>query len=807
MAEGVKYIKVAKIDANGVDQTLSLQSLSELTIPYSTGNIRYEILSISEHDNYFLYSVDNPNIEHADRALIEYKFTGSANTIETPVSGAKIIDEISITSVSDPLLFSATSSINSSINIVKLNTYPQKDLLLSITGSLVIDNAGGGGSYNGAYDPVISITEHQSNGTINELIDLSNTGPGANTTHNFLITHSIANGSSPGTEFGFRLTSQKASTPLISGSYEFSNTQVFITSSVASGPTMETIPEPYFSQNFNRSLDCQPTLNNATTNRLSSKYQDVDYSSDLMVPVNFDLLISGSALKAEVQDSNYSSKRHTLPRYEGSKSTSQFLNVFTRGDKGTYGVAPTVEQLDTLVAYSDWAGGYLPEHNNAFGAHLKYLIKSNGDVVIPGSTPNSLEDNKNIFNFGDSIEISSEIQSSNGDPGELRTVIRGGERITPILTNQVGHSPAVFSSSMDMVNADGVEIGTVTNDFNGSFNNDNLITGQVLTRSGSFINFQSTRLQSSGSHCNVNDSKLIISQPMIDQGISLTIEGDIKFKINRNQAGPIKAYAIIKNLTTDTQLAYEAVNGTGEFILSDSIIDINNNGKLNIQHTINNTDMVVGDEYGIQVAGIVPDIENQYTQFDYPFYVSRGSTFKVAQNPIPGTEVPTAGIWKSGSLADCSWPYTLISTDPTIVNFYGNNQAKQKPIGESGFFDFENYWGIEPGDEFRFEAREDRVFTVKDSYVSSSRLFIEVDKNLPFSGSQGVNITNIGDSGSIDYSKFLIRRYVDDPSGLIIEGSKPTGAGPYIIKPQFTNPELNENLSTYIENLKEKGII
>ena len=48
MAEGVKYIKVAKIDANGVDQTLSLQSLSELTIPYSTGNVRYEILSISE---------------------------------------------------------------------------------------------------------------------------------------------------------------------------------------------------------------------------------------------------------------------------------------------------------------------------------------------------------------------------------------------------------------------------------------------------------------------------------------------------------------------------------------------------------------------------------------------------------------------------------------------------------------------------------------------------------------------------------------------------------------------------------------
>lgn len=800
MAEGVKYIKVAKIDANGVDQTLSLQSLSELTIPYSTGNIRYEILSISEHDNYFLYSVDNPNIEHADRALIEYKFTGSANTIETPVSGAKIIDEISITSVSDPLLFSATSSINSSINIVKLNTYPQKDLLLSITGSLVIDNAGGGGSYNGAYDPVISITEHQSNGTINELveIDLSNTGPGADTTHNFLITHSIANGSSPGTEFGFRLISQKASTPLISGSYEFSNTQVFITSSVASGPTIDTIPEPFFTQNFNRAFDCQPTFNNVSTNRLSSKYQDVDYSSDIMTPVNFDLLISGSALKAEVQDSNYTLKRHILPRYEGSKSTSQFLNVFTRGDKGTYGTAPTVEQLDTLVAYADWTGGYLPEHNNAFGAHLKYLIKSNGDVVIPGSTPNSLEDNKNIFNVGDLIEISSEVQTSNGDPGELRTVIRGGKRITPILTNQHGHSPAAFSSSMEMVNKDGKEIGTVTNDFNGSFNNNSFLTGQTLTRSGSFIDFQATRIQSSGSHCNVNSSKLIISQSMIDQGVSLTIEGDIKFKINRNQSGPIKAFAIIKNLTTDEILAEAAVNGTGE--LSDNDLGVNNDGKLNIQHTINNTDMTIDHEYGIQVAGIVPDIGSVYTFNNYPFYVDRGSVFKVTQNPIPGTEVLTAGLWTSGSLADCSWPYTIISSNSTLVNFYGNSQAKQQNNAGSGFFDFENSWGIKPGDEFRFEAREDRVFTIKEAYVSSSKLFIEVDKDLPPSGSVGI-------SGSMNYNNFLIRRYADDPSGLIIEGSKPTGDGPYIVKSQYINQELNENLPTYIENLKEKGII
>ena len=81
MSVGVKYIKVAKIDANGVDQTLTLQTLTELTIPYTTGNVTYDILSISEQPTFFLYSVDNPNIEHGDRALIKYNVTSSLNSV------------------------------------------------------------------------------------------------------------------------------------------------------------------------------------------------------------------------------------------------------------------------------------------------------------------------------------------------------------------------------------------------------------------------------------------------------------------------------------------------------------------------------------------------------------------------------------------------------------------------------------------------------------------------------------------------------------------------------------------------------
>ena len=77
MAEGSRYIKVAKLDKNGNNQTNILLSLTKLTIPFSSGNVTYDILTRDEHSSYFIYYVENPNLEWADRADINYSFSGS----------------------------------------------------------------------------------------------------------------------------------------------------------------------------------------------------------------------------------------------------------------------------------------------------------------------------------------------------------------------------------------------------------------------------------------------------------------------------------------------------------------------------------------------------------------------------------------------------------------------------------------------------------------------------------------------------------------------------------------------------------
>lgn len=59
---------------------------------------------------------------------------------------------------------------------------------------------------------------------------------------------------------------------------------------------------------------------------------DVDYSSNpegngILVPVNIDQIIQGKAVKAPIQDSNYSSTSWTNGRYKGTKVSSVGFNI------------------------------------------------------------------------------------------------------------------------------------------------------------------------------------------------------------------------------------------------------------------------------------------------------------------------------------------------------------------------------------------------------------------------------------------------------------------------------------------------
>mgnify|MGYP003641825382 CR=1 FL=1 len=90
--------------------------------------------------------------------------------------------------------------------------------------------------------------------------------------------------------------------------------------------------------------------NNFNLNRPNSFLQDVDYSTNAITPVNMGLIKAGSAVKANTPDSNYTMRRVTRPRYEGSRLQSADYNFFTPGDV-SFGNTSVVDSHPIYMAH------------------------------------------------------------------------------------------------------------------------------------------------------------------------------------------------------------------------------------------------------------------------------------------------------------------------------------------------------------------------------------------------------------------------------------------------------------------------
>ena len=130
--------------------------------------------------------------------------------------------------------------------------------------------------------------------------------------------------------------------------------------------------EPYSTTAFNNS-EYNAIINNATEERLSEWYQQVDYATSQNIPVNFQQIISGTAYPAAVQDSNYTSYQYSGIRYWGSKNTTDNFNTssisqslivqnYQKDNIGTTTLGyASVNKLDASILQFDWGGGTYPQ--------------------------------------------------------------------------------------------------------------------------------------------------------------------------------------------------------------------------------------------------------------------------------------------------------------------------------------------------------------------------------------------------------------------------------------------------------------
>jgi len=806
---GVFYIKVAKIDKNGNDQTTTLQSLSNIVIPFSSGKQSYEITSITEYPTYFLFYLNEAGTlpDFSDRAEIEYDFTGSSPGFSyinpltenvrwyLPFSPSGIDNLGFYISGSDSNLGGTTPSLEqTSIDSYRLVTYPQKSINIRISGSAHFDLT----QKTGGTNITASLTIFKSPLITNNYISnyqtiLGSLDLGVFTTSPTPITSSFdysisTTNINPGDCIYFAIRGKSESSIGRIEKMVWNSSSIWISSSTSTGPTLQTIPEPYFSENFSLAYDCQPTFNNAVDPRRSALHQDIDYNTGLLNPTNFELLINGVALNAEVQNSNYTSLRHITSRYLGAKNQTEKINEWTDSDfnEGTYGKTPSIESRKTHIAYVDGIGGWNPDKLNASAIFIKYLINEDGDVIDPKISPNALGINRGTFESGERISISGFAGSTNGPEENFRTIQRGGARIEPIMYTQIGWNPADWAPEITL--DDNGAAGGINPDYQAEL----IVNTNTYPTPQNWDILELKTIIYQGSNANLvspgDTYKLQIDSNIITSQINLTLQ--VRAKFYNNSGGGSSAYARITRTRGGTNTIISGpvpINGTG-FINAGAINNINFN------HTIQYQDLVENDEYYVEVLVGHSNIN------------TAGSKLNIVQTPTPTSTITVSNLWISSSgntttdiLASASFDTSNIiyTTASLLVNNFDNPNTYFQDIAGSGFNPVNNPWVIKYGDEFRFENKEDRVYVVKGvertTTGSLSIIAVQLDKPV-FSG------TNL--------NQFVIRRYVNDPGQVIMSGYKPAGIqDPYLIKPEFMSKKLEDNIDKYIKDLTEKGLI
>jgi len=254
----------------------------------------------------------------------------------------------------------------------------------------------------------------------------------------------------------------------------------------------------YIDQQFSIDQDCDPLLNNATEPRTNEWLQDVDYSVNAIIPINFDQLINFTATKAAVPQSNYTQLGFVNSRYAGSSTTRAQINEYNplsivdienkfvyndeapsffinKGKGSSLGKISNVELNNAYIAYFDRILDPYPLLNNKVAYYVKYLIDEGGNILDPSISDINFSVSKDTFQLRDydgkptrintaisSIEQGKELaQLTVG----LSSVYKVGAYPVPILytqTSSIGHATEIIMSGSRFLTALGVG-GNFTN--------------------------------------------------------------------------------------------------------------------------------------------------------------------------------------------------------------------------------------------------------------------------------------------------------------------------------------------------------
>jgi hypothetical protein len=385
---GVKYIKVARIDANGRDNTTQLQNLTDIREVFSDISypIQFNIIGISEYPTYYLYSIVPTDItSSSDQEILNYNTSGSSTSFVAASMHLPAIrlDSYTIKSGTNTLGYFTASS-----GLYTLGNTP--NITLSWTASITGSNT----TFIGVGNFLFNQTDNDGF-FLNPVSSYTLTYP-TNTT--FRGTFSGSFTPVEDQSYAFGLSNNTLGLTGITN-FQFSITQSNNTESSTNGIV---VLEPYIDENFSLS-DCNILQNNVDVNRFDGFFMDMDFTSGSILPQNQHAIINGYAVRAQVQPWNYTYTSQVRGRYGGKQQNAIAVNVYTSASQfittSSYGFSGSwpgdttspllqgsivIQQLDSCIYTTNWAGGGYPE--NSYGGTF-----SLGDILLVGENKDAVQ--------------------------------------------------------------------------------------------------------------------------------------------------------------------------------------------------------------------------------------------------------------------------------------------------------------------------------------------------------------------------------------------------------------------------------
>jgi hypothetical protein len=189
--------------------------------------------------------------------------------------------------------------------------------------------------------------------------------------------------------------------------------------------------------------DCLAIEGNVLENRLNPFLMDVDYSFSQTQAVNQQLILTGSATRFAVPESNYTMLRSINPRYNGSRNTGQYNYSQSYASSSIVPGYP-IDHFTQFFAYFDWVGGSNPQYPGGGNTHIIYLINAETEELITLSEQNkNVETVSQVFKQGDTTYILPFSQSITAAPF-LSTIVEGGALYDSIMLVTGSENPSIF---------------------------------------------------------------------------------------------------------------------------------------------------------------------------------------------------------------------------------------------------------------------------------------------------------------------------------------------------------------------------